>query len=171
MVQVCNFHYGSTGWVGIASISISGPHITQGTVKLNDTYFDTAYYNTPAWRALVTCQEIGHTFGLDHQDTDYYNANLNTCMDYSNRPESNQHPNQHDYDELGLIYAHFDTSSTVSAATVSPGIQAPTVGPNTSDVPGYWGKLVAGSENPQHVAVYERDFGGGNKEVTFVTWA
>ncbi|MBI2030853.1 hypothetical protein HYT05_04495, partial [Candidatus Kaiserbacteria bacterium] len=62
-VEVCNFKYGSTGWLGIASIWASGTHITQGTVKLNDTYYNTAKYNTPAWRQFVMCQEVGHTFG------------------------------------------------------------------------------------------------------------
>lgn len=63
-VEVCNASYGSNGWLGIASISITGEtHITSGTVKLNDTYFSTAQYNTPEWRNLVSCQEVGHTFG------------------------------------------------------------------------------------------------------------
>src|SRR6266496_373108 len=41
-VEVCNNTYGNNGWLGVASISVSGSHITQGTVKLNDTYFNTA---------------------------------------------------------------------------------------------------------------------------------
>src|SRR5512139_2177591 len=105
-VEVCNATYGSNGWLGVASISVTGgTHITQGTVKLNDTYFNTATYNTPAWRNLVTCQEVGHTFGLAHQDENFNNANLGSCMDYSNDPQPNQHPNQHDYDELVTIYS------------------------------------------------------------------
>lgn len=32
----------NNGWLGIASISVNGSHITQGTVKLNDTYFNQA---------------------------------------------------------------------------------------------------------------------------------
>ena len=63
-VEVCNSKYGKNGWLGIASIWASGNHITQGTTKLNDTYFNTATYNKPAWRNLVMCQELGHTFGL-----------------------------------------------------------------------------------------------------------
>ena len=47
-VEVCNALYGSNGWLGIASIWINGSHITQGTVKLNNTYFNTAKYNTSA---------------------------------------------------------------------------------------------------------------------------
>src|SRR5262249_19645423 len=62
-VEVCNAAYGNTGWLGVAQIWVSGLHITQGSVKLNDTYFYTATYNTPGWRQMVTCQEIGHTFG------------------------------------------------------------------------------------------------------------
>ena len=36
-VEVCNSHYGNTGWLGVAQIWVSGLHIQQGTVKLNDT--------------------------------------------------------------------------------------------------------------------------------------
>lgn len=91
-VEVCNSTYGNTGWLGVASVWASGSHITQGTVKLNDTYFNTAQYNTTAWRNLVSCQEVGHTLGLDHQDENFDNANLGTCMDYTSNPGTNQHP-------------------------------------------------------------------------------
>ena len=113
---MCNGAYGNNGWLGIASIWATGDHITQGTVKLNDTYFDTAQYNTPAWRNLVMCQEVGHTFGLDHQDENFTNPNLGTCMDYTNSPASNQRPNAHDYQQLQTIYAHLDSTSTVGAS-------------------------------------------------------
>src|SRR3982750_2621918 len=112
--EVCNAAYGFNGWLGIASIWLTdGTHITQGTVKLNDSYFNTATYNTSAWRQLVTCQEVGHTFGLDHQDENFDNANLGTCMDYTNDPSTNQHPNKHDYDELVSIYLHLDSTTTL----------------------------------------------------------
>src|SRR5688572_31754287 len=45
-IEVCNAAYGNNGWLGIAQIWISGAHITQGTTKLNDTYFNTDTYNT-----------------------------------------------------------------------------------------------------------------------------
>ena len=165
MVQVCNATYGQTGWLGVASISITGgTHITQGSVKLNDTYFNTATYNTPAWRNLVSCQEVGHTFGLDHQDENFTNPNLNTCMDYTNDPTSNQHPNQHDYDELVTIYTHLDSTTTVGQAL--PQGSAPQVGNEASS----WGTRVEGARAAGH-STYVRDFGNGNKVVTFVTWA
>lgn len=164
-VEVCNAGYGNTGWLGIASISITGgTHITQGTVKLNDTYFNTATYNTPAWRAMVTCQEIGHTFGLDHQDENFSNANLGTCMDYTNDPGTNQHPNAHDYNELDLIYAHADTTTTVGQS-IANNFEADI---DTND-PRNWGQLVKTSHGGR-TAIYERDFGGGRKQVTFVIW-
>jgi len=46
-IQVCNAAYGNNGWLGLASIWASGGHIAQGTAKLNDTYYNTATYNTP----------------------------------------------------------------------------------------------------------------------------
>src|SRR3990170_3861695 len=114
-IEVCNDTYGNNGWLGVARISVSGSHITSGTTKLNDTYFNTVTYNTPAWRRLVMCQEIGHDFGLDHQDENFSNQNLGTCMDYTNDPDgggaygqSNERPNGHDYDQLITIYRHVD---------------------------------------------------------------
>jgi hypothetical protein len=163
-VEVCNSKYGSTGWLGIASINITGgTHITAGTVKLNDTYFDTARYNTPAWRNMVTCQEVGHTFGLGHQDEGFDNANLDTCMDYTNDPTSNQHPNQHDYDQLESIYSHTDNTTTVSSTTAASG---QTVG----NSPRSWGERVEGSREHGE-STYVRDLGNGSKVVTFVIWA
>jgi len=163
-VEVCSAAYGGTGWLGVAQVWISGNHITKGTMKVNDTYFKTATYNTPAWRNLVMCQEVGHTLGLDHQDENFNNANLGTCMDYTSNPESNQHPNAHDYEQLVSIYSHLDTTTTVSAAT------GPGAGGNF-ETPGEWGRLVSGSDDPHSVAVYERNLGAGQRVVTFVIWA
>jgi len=58
---------------------------------------------------LVMCQEVGHNFGLGHQDEDFYNPNLNTCMDYTSDPSTNTMPNAHDYEQLVLIYDHTET--------------------------------------------------------------
>lgn len=136
-VEVCNDRYGRNGWLGIAQIWITGSHITKGTVRVNDTYFNSTTYNTPAWRTSVLCQETGHTLGLDHQDEDFYNAPFNTCMDYSIDPTPNQHPNQHDYDQLELIYEHLDSTTTLSQA--KPQL-TPLIDPG--DSPKSWGKQV-----------------------------
>src|SRR5215211_3166106 len=128
-VEVCNAAYGANGWLGLAQIWVGRrSHITAGTTKVNDTYFNTATYNTPAWRRMVMCQEVGHTFGLDHQDENHTNTNLGTCMDYTNDPSgtlgtngtlSNEHPNQHDYDQLATIYSHLDSTTTVARASAA----------------------------------------------------
>ena len=160
-VEVCSASYGSTGWLGVAQIWVSGSHITQGTVKVNDTYFDTTQYNTPAWRNLVMCQEVGHTFGLTHQDETFDNPNLGTCMDYTNDPSTNQHPNKHDYDQLVAIYTHLDSTTTVG--------QTPAGAAQNADDRASWGQLMRTNHNGK-LSVFERDFGQGNKVVTFVIW-
>ena len=162
-VEVCNAAYGNRGWLGIASISISGSHITQGTVKLNDSYFDTPQYNTPAWRNLVSCQEVGHTLGLDHQDEVFTNADLNTCMDYSNNPVPNQHPNAHDYEQLATIYQHLDTTTTVSAQTVAAAA-------DVGDSPATWGRPIR-FDRQGRPNVFERIDGPGRSTLTHVFWA
>ena len=162
-VQVCNFKYGDTGWLGVASIWASGKHITRATVKLNDTYFNTPSYNTPAWRNLVSCQEVGHTLGLHHQDEAFDNANLGTCMDYTGSPDDNQHPNQHDYDQLALIYEHLDATSTLASTTAAT---APA--PVSADAA--WGRLVR-ETNGGRGAWFLRDLGAGNVILTHVFWA
>src|SRR5207249_1331178 len=118
--QVCNGRYGNNGWLGLATINITGTHITRGSAKMNDTYFNTATYNNPNEREHVMCQEVAHTFGLDHQSTD--GSSLNTCMDYFSNTGANAgstlstKPNAHDFEELNIIYQHLDSTTTVAAS-------------------------------------------------------
>jgi hypothetical protein len=170
-IEVCNEKYGNTGWLGVAQIWVDGLHITQATTKLNDTYFNTATYNKPEWRRLVACQEIAHDFGLDHQDENFDNLNLGSCMDYTSNPlgpPSNEHPNAHDYDEIVDIYSHLDSTSTVGASL--PSAMPPAMGQVNFDTPGQWGRLVRSSVNGR-VQVYELDFGRGHRVLTHVFWA
>ncbi len=168
-VEVCNRKYGNNGWLGIAQIWANGSHITQGTTKMNDTYFSSPKYNTPAWKQMVMCQEVGHTFGLDHQDENFNNTNLNTCMDYTNDPSTNTHPNAHDYEELGIVYTHLDTFTSVDMTTGQVAKQLGQLAASQNlDNPGEWGRLV---RDNGRVGVYERDFGFGNKVITHVIWA
>lgn len=180
-VEVCSSKYGKTGWLGVAQIWISGSHITKGIVKVNDTYFNTVKYNTPAWRNLVMCQEVGHTLGLDHQDEIFDNPNLGTCMDYTNDPSTNQHPNQHDYDELALIYGHLDGTTTVLNYSGDAGGRAngrPENPENPENIaqnidlsaPSAWGQAVRQDARGNN-SLYLRDLGNGEKVFTFVTWA
>ena len=74
------------------------------------------------------------------------------------------HPNQHDYDELVIIYTHLDSTTTLAASAIFPNAVSAVDGNDRSS----WGRLVS-SEGRS--AIYELDFGGGNKTITFVTWA
>ena len=175
--QVCNGSYGNNGWLGLASINITGgTHITQGSAKMNDTYFNTATYNNPNEREHVVCQEVAHTFGLDHQSTD--GSSQNSCMDYFSNTGANAgstlstKPNQHDFDELNIIYAHLDSTTTVHsvAAEVAAMSQGPAAANrDVSDDPQSWGQLVRQSANGRS-SHYERENGDGSKNVTHVFW-
>jgi hypothetical protein len=178
-IEVCNERYGRNGWLGIAQIWVSGSHITQGVAKMNDSYFNSAPYNTPAWRRLVMCQEVAHDFGLGHQDEIFDNANLGSCMDYTNDPDggpggavnndpSNEHPNGHDFNQLATIYEHLDGAAAISSAKTDPR-GAAILDQLDLNNPATWGRLVASSKGGG-IEVYELDLGGGRKHVTVVTW-
>lgn len=168
-VEVCNGSYGQNGWLGLAFIlqlqdPVSGEwHISAAAVKLNDSYLSKGSYKKPAWHRYTLCQEIGHTLGLDHQDEDFYNPNLGSCMDYTSNPAgppSNEHPNAHDYEELALIYSHTDSYDSYAGGT-SPA--------RVSAAENDWGELVHGSRE-LGVSIYRRDE-GAEQVITKVIWA
>ena len=185
-ILVCNASYGKRGWLGIASIWLTSGHISQATTKLNDSYFASGAYNTAAWRALVACQEIGHDFGLDHQDETFNNVNLGTCMDYTNAPDGgvvggfnygpgNRHPNAHDYGQLNTIYNHNDGFSSTTASTnfgirevgkAAPPAQSSA---GSGDSPSEWGRAIHqdGLGRPD---VFLKDLGNSHKVITHVFW-
>lgn len=159
-IEVCNAAYGQNGWLGLAQIWLSNGHISQGTAKMNDSYFNLAQYNNPDEKNHVMCQEVGHTFGLGHTSED--GSSQGTCMDYSTSPNST-HPNQHDYDMLASIYAHLDSTTTIGSAPM---------GFANADVHAQenWGTKVSESADGRS-AIFVRDFGNGYMIVTHVTWA
>jgi hypothetical protein len=166
-VEVCSASYGNTGWLGLAQIWITGgEHIVQGVVKNNDYYFSssTYQYNNTAEMQHVICQEIGHTFGLDHQSTD--GSSLNTCMDYYHNTSASDtqstHPNAHDYQELATIYQHLDTFSTVGAAASRAN---PVGAPGADDD----GTPIGAS--PERGSWYLQNLGNGRFLFTHVYWA
>ena len=165
-VEVCNKAYGLNGWLGVAGIWVSGSHITQGYVKVNDSYFTTATYNTTAWRNLVMCQEVGHTLGLAHQDENFYNQPLGSCMDYTSDPTPNQHPNQHDYDQLVTIYSHTDSYNSFTAAAAATGAKASASGQDDEDFGAPAGKK---DQNGRDI-LFVKHLGGGQKLYTWVLW-
>lgn len=190
-VEVCDYAYGTNGWLGIASVWTQYGHIVQGTVKLNDTYFASASYNTPSWRRMVMCQEIGHTFGLNHQDETHTNINLGTCMDYTRDPSglkgtngtlNNEHPNAHDYDQLKSMYAHNDgwqlTATRASSSAFSGNLfegskqagNTPALAAAAPTALRELGRAVA-FDGRGRGRVFKRILGGGVELTTFITWA
>lgn len=192
-ILVCSDLYGFRGWLGIAQIWLNGDHITQGTTKLNDSYYGLATYNTPGWRDLVMCQEIGHDFGLDHQDETFDNPNLGTCMDYTNAPDGggaygdpNLAPNAHDYEMLNDVAmygsGHSDGGGGGGGGGCNPrspkcagqdaftfrevGKPAATGSAASS---GDWGRAIAfdGAGRPD---TFLLDLGNGRKKITHVFW-
>jgi hypothetical protein len=183
-VEVCNKEYGNNGWLGIASIwATRGKenHITQAVVKVNDTYFNTSQYNTPSWRNMVMCQEVGHTFGLNHQDENFSNTNLGTCMDYTNDPTgtagtngtlNNEHPNAHDYDQLTEIYAHLNSTDGGENKPGKGNGKGKPVGVEANidlNDPSSWGKAIKQDAQGKD-SLFERDLGNGKVLITHVIW-
>ncbi len=189
-VEVCNGEYGQIGWLGIASIWVTrgrSGHIVQGVVKVNDTYFNMAQYDSQAWRDYVICQEVGHTFGLGHQDEDFYNANLGTCMDYTSDPDGtlvgqsdNRRPNQHDYDMMTEIYAHLNSTDDGGGPGKGNGGGNGNGGGRgkPSDVgqsinlndPSEWGQAVK-QDAQGNDSLFERTLPNGQVLITHVIWA
>ena len=175
--QVCNGTYGNNGWLGLASINISGGvHITQGTAKMNDTYFNTATYNNPNEKLHVVCQEVAHTFGLSHQSED--GRSLNSCMDYFSNTGANAgstlstKPNAHDFEQLTTIYSHLDTSTTVQAVAEQIAAMGQGQGSAYVDITddhNSWGQLTRQSANGRS-SYYERHNSDGSTTITHVFW-
>jgi len=153
-VELCSFNYGGTGWIALTSLSVDGEHITDATVKLNDTYLGSPPYD--ALRQTILCSEIGQTLGLSDQDP----SAVDTCMNLSG-----EHPNSHDYDQLESIYAHLDSGLAAAAAAPPPAMVQLEL-----DGPGQWGRRLLRSADGR-VELYLLDFGHGHKILTQVTWA
>jgi hypothetical protein len=175
-VRICNLAYGRNGWLGIAGISIdSNGHIISGYTKLNDSYFSLSYYNTVDWKQSVTCQELGHDVGLDHQDEDFDNTSLESCMDYQDPPWPS--PNQHDYEQLQTIYGHTDPYNSYAGGdgdggggggcNAPPGKGCNKSGIGQDEVERGWGMSLGRRGNKEKFMRIDPE---GIRHITFVTW-
>ena len=198
VVIVCSDNYGNRGWLGIASITAVGTHITTATVKYNDTYYASGAYNTPDQRNFVTCHEVGHTFGLGHLDTTFDNPNKESCMDYTSNPAGppdNRIPGPIDWATLNsaTMYGagHGDSGGDPAAGGGDGGDGGGGGGPPPGKGPKFdpfefrqvgrpapsadpivsddWGRAVA-FDAQGRPSVFEREVGPRSKKITHVTW-
>lgn len=170
-IHVCNDTYGETGWLGIASISLNGNEIVAGITKLNDTYFAQPNYNTESWKQLVTCQEIGHDYGLAHQNENFLSDATTSCMEYTSWPEGNEGPDAHDYEQLERMYV-VDEPKGGGGGDGGGGRGGPKNRaelPNVGNTPDSWGRAIEFLPNGKPF-VYERVLSNGTRVVTHVTW-
>lgn len=83
----------------------------------------------------------------------FTNADAGTCMDYSNNPVPNQHPNAHDCKQLATIYHHPGTTTTIGAQTAAAAAEA-------GDSSAKWGRPVKFDKQGRST-VFERIGGPG----------
>jgi hypothetical protein len=82
--------------------------VGKATIKLNQR---SSLAETPLQKKRIVCLALGTVYGLDLQDFDFDNPDLEdgqgrtSCMDFSSTPDDNIQPNDHDYEQLEEIYA------------------------------------------------------------------
>lgn len=194
-ILVCADRYGTgEGWVGIAEIDLSGNNILWATAKFNDSFYapDSIYagtYNTPDQRQFVACHEIGHTWGLGHLDTAFYNKNQGSCMDYTADPDGdgrrskdNRYPGTQDWDVLNSSTMYGTESGGKKGGGGGGGRGGPpnrldpfafrTVDNGGAPAPamGRFGQIV-GYDDLGRPNAYVRFMPNGHERRIFVTWA
>jgi hypothetical protein len=119
------------------------------------------------------CQEVAHTFGLDHQSTN--GTSQNSCMDYFSNTGANAtstlstKPNAHDFDELNTIYAHLDSTTTVASVIAQAATHGVGSAADVTEEAHTWGHLISQSANGRS-STYEVHHANGTKTVTHVYW-
>ena len=114
---VFNSNSGATGWGGLASITnYSGCTILRATAQVNTYYFSSTSLSARG----VHCQEIGHTFGLDH-------SNDGGCMGggYWYSISSAYRPVSHNVNDIGSMYAN--KAANPEHSLVGPEVDTPRI--------------------------------------------
>eukprot|EP00804_Cyclotella_cryptica_P011380 CCRYP_016040-RA/>CCRYP_016040-RA protein AED:0.20 eAED:0.20 QI:569/1/1/1/1/1/4/251/533 len=107
-MKVCNGNYGPTDWRGINQILLQDDFIITSLAKMNDYYLEGT---NMAQKQYTMCHEMGHGLGLGHTDENFYNRDLGNCMDYTERPQNNMHPDESNFKTLEQLYGNVDGTS------------------------------------------------------------
>mmetsp|Transcript_10862 Transcript_10862/g.12440 ORF Transcript_10862/g.12440 Transcript_10862/m.12440 type:complete len:412 (+) Transcript_10862:155-1390(+) len=184
IMKVCNNKYGLTGWIGLNEVYFNRRgFITQSIAKMNESYLRNA---PAAEKQYVICHEMGHGFGLPHRDENPQNADLGTCLDYSRRPQNNQHPDEVDYENLARLYGEFPNTSVAEnkiAEDMKNNVKNSGKKSNNNDgrrVKRSRRKTTQQKDHPIHGrllqttqwgAIYEQGNGEDGKIITSILWA
>jgi len=101
VMKVCNGDYGDTQWRGLNTCLIVDGIITSSVAQMNEFYLADA---NDAWHQYTACHEIGHGFGLPHTDESFWNEDLGNCLDYTENPQNNMHPDTPNFEFLEAMY-------------------------------------------------------------------
>ncbi|KAL7510376.1 hypothetical protein ACHAXN_008310 [Cyclotella atomus] len=107
-MKVCNGNYGPTDWRGVNQILLQDEFIITSLAKMNDYYLEGT---NMAQKQYTMCHELGHGLGLGHTDENFYNRDLGNCMDYTERPQNNMHPDESNFEQLEILYGNVDGTS------------------------------------------------------------
>mmetsp|Transcript_15631 Transcript_15631/g.26645 ORF Transcript_15631/g.26645 Transcript_15631/m.26645 type:complete len:571 (-) Transcript_15631:695-2407(-) len=115
-MKVCNGDYGPTDWRGVNQIILANDYIISSVAKMNDYYLEGT---NRAQKLYTMCHELGHGLGLGHFDENFYNKDLGNCMDYTERPENNMHPDESNFLVLEELYGSVNQSGISTGKTVA----------------------------------------------------
>mmetsp|Transcript_3876 Transcript_3876/g.8667 ORF Transcript_3876/g.8667 Transcript_3876/m.8667 type:complete len:652 (-) Transcript_3876:141-2096(-) len=116
-MKVCNGNYGPTDWRGVNQILLQDEYIITSLAKMNDYYLEGT---TKAQKQYTMCHELGHGLGLGHTDENFHNRDLGNCMDYTERPQNNMHPDESNFETLVGLYGNVDGTSVRVAKDALP---------------------------------------------------
>eukprot|EP00579_Thalassiosira_antarctica_P001040 CAMPEP_0201876226 /NCGR_PEP_ID=MMETSP0902-20130614/7967_1 /ASSEMBLY_ACC=CAM_ASM_000551 /TAXON_ID=420261 /ORGANISM="Thalassiosira antarctica, Strain CCMP982" /LENGTH=644 /DNA_ID=CAMNT_0048403423 /DNA_START=97 /DNA_END=2031 /DNA_ORIENTATION=- len=102
-MKVCNANYGPTDWRGVNQILLQDDYIITSLAKMNDYYLEGT---NKAQKQYTMCHELGHGLGLGHSDENFHNVDLGNCMDYTERPQNNMHPDESNFQTLEELYGN-----------------------------------------------------------------
>jgi len=115
-MKVCNANYGPTDWRGVNQILLQDGFILTSLAKMNDYYLEGT---NRAQKQYTMCHELGHGLGLGHSDENFHNEDLGNCMDYTERPQNNMHPDVTNFRTLEELYGSVNDNVMVERLEAS----------------------------------------------------